>query len=736
MTGRTDIEEIRSAYKDLLRLCSNVMKREDMPLLREAFEIALRTPSGQWEEHRNKYLFHSIEVARVSITQIGLGFISVLSALLHHAFVSRELPVDVVKKKFGQQVADILRGFEKVGSLETGKISYDSENFRNLYLSIISDVRVILIMLAHRLVDLWNYDLLSMEKQERFLREVEHLYIPIAHRLGLYNVKSEMEEYWMKYTNPGIYQDIARQIMQTDAKRSIFIKEFIRPIERAMMAQGMEYDIIGRPKSIHSIWRKMKRQGVPFEEVYDLFAVRIIIASEGKNEKADCWKVYSIVTDLYKPNPDRLRDWISTPKASGYESLHTTVVGPNGKWVEVQIRTSRMDEIAEKGLAAHWKYKEGSMAREEWMKKIREQLEKPESERFDNKDASRIEVTPGYIYALTPEGDLKKLPVGATVLDFAYEIHSSLGSMCTGAKISNKMVPIRHVLKNGDKVEILASKNQKPNLDWLNWAITTKARTRIRRALKEEDYREANVGKEMLIRKLRNLKTPFTDQVIDRLVKAYKLKSSIDLYHLIAIEKIELVDIRKKLKEATAEEKPAEEAAGKAPKAKPAPGIATMIIDDIGNLNYKLARCCHPVSGVPVFGFITVGKGITIHRRDCPNAKRLISNYAYRIIDVKWRTSASPTYLATISVSGDDELGILNTITETISRGLKVNVVSVNVGTTGKGRFEGTFKVSVSDPEHVSQLLHRLMKVKGVRKARRIGNLEETDEGSLPQNNP
>jgi GTP pyrophosphokinase len=475
---------------------------------------------------------------------------------------------------------------------------------------------------------------------------------------------------------------------------------------------------------------KMQKQQVEFEEVYDLFAIRIIVETAGANEKGDCWRAYSIVTDIYKPNPQRLRDWISSPKATGYESLHTTVLGPNNKWVEVQIRSIRMDTVAEHGLAAHWKYKEGGVKQEqeEWLRSIRDVIEHPE-ERLEIKQVAKIDLYTDKIFIFTPEGDLKKLPQGSTVLDFAYDIHSSLGDMCSGAKVNERIVPIRHELKNGDKVQVITSKNQKPKLDWLNFVVTAKAKGKIKRAVNEIKFQEAELGKEILRRKLRNRKTQFSDMVIDRLLKLYKLKSSIDLYYQIATEKIDLSDLTKLLsvKEADqikTEEKDVETGLPKESKPRFVDNDEfTFIGDAIEKMGYLLAKCCHPVLGEAVFGFVTVGKGITIHRVNCPNARQMLSKYKYRVIDVKWRqTSDQKTYLTTIQVSGTDELGILNNITQVISNDLKVNMVSVNVDSRRDGKFTGKFKVSIKDIKHLEMLIHKILKVKGVKKVIRSGS--------------
>ena len=727
-SNENNSKRIREIYRELLSFCLPYFKKHEIGNLRKAFELVLSHHRLDWEETGQDYVYHSIEVAKIALKELNLGAISVICALLHNVVDDHKVKLEDVKKEFGNDVAVILEGYSKLSDVQTEKISVHSDNFRKLYLSLIKDIRVILIKLAHRLNDMRLYEHISIEKQEKFLQEVQHIYIPIAHRLGLYNIKTELEELWMKHTQSNTYYSIAQKINDSKIKRKVFIQDFIRPIERELLKQGIQFEVIGRPKSIHSIWRKMKRQNVEFEEVYDLFAVRIIINTSKKDEKSICWKVYSIVTDIYQPNPKRLRDWISSPKASGYESLHTTVIGPNGKWAEVQIRTKRMDEVAEKGLAAHWKYKEGGERKEQerWMERIREVIDNPESQK-NIKDLSKVELYSDKIFIFTPEGDLKKLPHGSTVLDFAYDIHTSVGDMCSGARVNGRIVPIRYLLKNGDKVEIITSKNQKPKLDWLNVVVTNKAKSKIKRSIKEEKFQEAEVGKEMLRRKLRNRKIQFSDTVVDKLIKEYKLKSSIDLYYLIAIEKIDLNDIKKTIEEPQAETQSLPDKAKESNKSGLGGNKDFMLLDNsIDHLEYELAKCCNPISGDAVFGFVTVGKGITIHRISCPNARQLLTKYEYRVIDVKWRqTDENRTYMTTLHVTGLDKVGMLNNITTIISNDFKVNMVSLNVNSEQTGKFDAKLKLSVKDTKHLDSLIYKLGKVDGVKKAMRIDLQQE-----------
>jgi GTP diphosphokinase / guanosine-3',5'-bis(diphosphate) 3'-diphosphatase len=719
---------IKQAYRELLSFCKHFAKNDDLVKLRKAFELLLEHHRQAESKAAEDDIFHSVKVARIVSEELNLGTTSVICALLHDVRGDDPSIAAQISNDFGSDVSVILEGFTRLSKIKTEKVSLHSDKYRQLFLSLIKDIRVILIKLAHRLYDMRNFRLLPEEKRVRFLREVQFIYIPIAHRLGLYAIKTELEDLWMKHSHAAIYRSIERQMKESRVKQNAFITDFIRPIERELMKQGFDFEIKGRPKSIHSVWQKMKKQNVGFDEVYDLFAVRIILNVTGKNEKSECWKVYSIVTDIYQPNTKRLRDWISTPKPSGYESLHATVEALNKKWVEIQIRTVRMDEMAEKGLVSHWRYKEGATGKEheEWMTKIRDFIANMDMEMLEGNDLSRIDLYAHQTFVFTPEGDLKKLPQGATVLDFAYDIHSSLGDLCSGARVNGKQVPIRHVLQSGDKVEILTSKNQRPKLDWLGFVITNKAKNKIKRALKEQRFQEAEMGKDILRRKLRNRKIQFSDAIIDKLIKQFKLKSSVDLYYLIAVEKIDVNEIKKSIEDIHgAGLKPLASASVKEPEKEDRQTESDtkdfMVIDDgIDNLGYELAKCCHPVSGDAVFGFVTIGKGITIHRLNCPNARQLLSKYNYRVISVKWRkTDENRTYLSTIHVTGDDKVGVLNNITSVISNDLKVNMVSLNVDTSKEGKFDAKIKVSVRDTRHIESLIYQVLKVKGVRKATR-----------------
>ncbi|MEA3477648.1 MAG: RelA/SpoT family protein [Bacteroidota bacterium] len=724
MLSNDEIKAIELKYNELLKSCKPFIQEDKLALIQHAFDYAVKV---QKDEISDPGIVHALSIAKIATEEIGLGSKSITATLLHNIMDSGHITQDHIKQEFGKTVAVLVDGYSRLSQMPTDRISLQSEKFRQLFLTLIDDIRVILIKLAHRVYDMRIIDQLPGEKQIRFTNEVVHLYIPIAHRLGLYRVKSELEDRYMKFAHQDIYGSIQEKLNVTRSKRTVFIEEFKKPIEDELMRNKIDFDIKGRPKSIPSIWDKMKRQDVELEQVYDLFAIRIILDSKPENEKAVCWKVYSIVTNIYPPNPKRLRDWISSPKASGYESLHTTVQGPNDKWVEIQIRTRRMDEIAEKGQAAHWRYKGFDHKKDTdiWLAQVRDILEYPEQIKFD--DPINIEKKADKIFIYTPDGDLKELPPGSTVLDFAYEVHTRVGDTCNGAKVNNQAMPIRHVLKNGDKVEIITSKTQKPKQDWLKFVKTTKARNKIKRALKEDKFKEAETGNEILRRKLKNWKLQFTDDLIGRLVKQYKLSSSIDLYGMIAEEKLDLNEIKKfllKKKEEQSKTKIAEvkrvlEAKEKTSIRKIEPD-ALVIDDKLDKVNYKLGRCCNPIAGDKVFGFVTIGKGITIHRVNCPNAKRLLENYGYRKIRVTWKdTDQSLAYQTTIKVTGQDKMGMLEEITNVISKDLRVNMNSIKVESRD-GVFLGFIKIQVNDSKHLDELLHKLSKIKGVSRASRI----------------
>ncbi len=696
--------------------------------IQKAFDMASEAYDGKTMPDGSPLILHHLNIALIAMKEISLGPTSAVCALLH-SFDTDDIRVsEEILKNFGQNVLEITQGFKKISALQTERISFQSDTFRNMFLSLVNDIRVILIRMAHRLHDVRQPELLTGKQKKKFFNEIKYIYIPIAHRLGLYHIKSEMENDLMRFEHPEIYLTITNKIQATKSKREVYIKDFIRPVEHELIAAGFDFEIKWRTKSVSSIWAKMKRQNIEFEQIYDIFAVRIIIKSKKpKKEKEDCWMAYSIITNIYKPNPKRLRDWISTPKASGYESLHTTVMGPNKKWVEVQIRTVRMDQIAEKGQAAHWAYKGlmKSKDMDDWLLQVRDVLEHPEA--IGTEYAYQSKKTKEYVYIFTPMGDLKRLPAGATVLDFAYDIHTKMGNQCSGARVNNKLVPIRYKLKNGDKVEVVTTKNQKPKTDWISFVNTTKARNHIKRQLKEEKYKEAEEGKDLLLRKFRNWKLKSSDDLINILVKHFKMNSAIDLYYLLATDKLDLTLVKSVLNDHLKEEpedvlvqekkiSPPPDSTGKTDKEED----ILYIGNHVKNINYRFAKCCNPIPGDDVFGFVTTLGGISIHRRNCPNARRLSERYPYRIVDVKWIGSEDkPFYRINLKVSGRDDLGIVEAVTKAITGDLRVNMRSINFTTKGK-KFEGRVSLMIRNHEHLDQLVHKIKLVKGVEKITRI----------------
>src|SRR5690606_17921671 len=598
--------------------------------------------------------------------------------------------------------------------------SMQAENFRKMLLTLADDVRVILIKLADRLHNMRTMDFMPRDKQLKIASETSYLYAPLAHRLGLYAIKSELEDLSMKYTDPDTYKFIAKKLNEKKAERERYVTEFVGPIKEILSEEGIDAQVFGRSKSIHSIWNKMRKKSTPFEEVYDLFAIRIIINSKPEFEKADCWKAYSIVTDLYRPNPDRLRDWISSPKGNGYESLHTTVMGPKGQWVEVQIRTSRMNEIAEKGFAAHWKYKESNSdsGLDQWIQKVRDVLSNPESNALDFVADFKMNLFSDEIFIFTPKGSLIQLPLGATALDFAFEIHSDLGASCIGAKVNHKLVPISHVLSNGDQVEIITSTKQTPKEDWLNFVVTAKAKSKIKSSLKEEKRRVAEDGKEILERKLKSIKITYNTDNLNKLTLFFKLPSTQDLFYNVAKGKIDLKDLKEY---ATLEKAPDvanvnqfdSHVGGLLKKLNKKDQETLLIGDDLQKIDYTLSPCCNPIPGDDVFGFVTINEGIKIHRINCPNAATLMAKYAYRIVKEKSTYQNELAYLTGLRIVGIDDVGLVNKITKVISDDFKVNIRSITIS-SNEGIFEGSIMIFVNDTVHLENLIKRLAQIKGI----------------------
>lgn len=721
-------KEILRRYRALLRACKPFLKKGDKRLIRLAFDIALEAHKDMRRKSGEPYIYHPLEVARIAVEEIGLGTTSIICALLHDVVEDTDITLEEVEKEFGNVVARIIDGLTKISGLyaKSTNSSDQAENFRKMLLTLADDVRVILIKLADRLHNMRTLDSMPKEKQLKIASETTYLFAPLAHRLGLYAVKSELEDLALKYTESEAYRDIARKLRETRSKRDRFVRDFVEPLKAEIEKTGLQFEIKGRPKSINSIWNKMKKQGIDFEEVYDLFAVRIILESELEHEKPDCWRVYSIVTDIYQPNPNRLRDWISTPKANGYESLHTTVMGPGGRWVEVQIRTRRMDEIAEKGFAAHWKYKDqtGDNAFDEWLTRIREVLENAEPNALEFIDDFKLQLYAKDLFVFTPKGDLIKLQAGATALDFAFEIHTDIGIKCIGAKVNHKIVPLSYQLQNGDQVEILTSNIQKPKSDWLNFVTTAKAKNKIKSVIKELKRENADLGKEILQRKFKQWKVAFNEDTLTQLASQLKIQSILDLYYLVTTEKIDLAHIKSTLlkpeKKTTRFNRIDEKNFEDVVRSNNAKNDDLLIIDDkLNKIDYTLANCCNPISGDDIFGFVTVSEGIKIHRVNCPNAVQLLSKYGYRVVKAKWTKAAEVSFLAGIRITGLDDIGIISGISTVISGDLKVNMRSISV-VSNDGMFEGDIMVYVNDTQHLDTLIRKLKEVKGVLKVSRF----------------
>jgi len=715
-------QEILKRYRALLRASKSTLQKGDKKEIRKAFEMALESHKDMRRKSGEPYIYHPIAVAQIAAEEIGLGTTSIVCALLHDVVEDTDITLEDIEREFGKKTAKIIDGLTKISGVFDYNSSLQAENFRKMLLTLADDVRVILIKLADRLHNMRTMDFMPRQKQLKIASETIYLYAPLAHRLGLYAIKSELEDLSMKYLEPDTYKYIATQLNEKKAERNLFIKTFVEPINEILAEQGLVANLYGRPKSIHSIWNKMKKKNIPFDEVYDLFAIRIILDSAPEHEKADCWKAYSIVTDLYRPNPDRLRDWVSSPKGNGYESLHTTVMGPKGQWVEVQIRTQRMNEIAEKGFAAHWKYKESSNDNglDQWIQKVREMLSNPEANAFDFLDDFKMNLFSDEIFIFTPKGALLQLPLGATALDFAFEIHTDVGARCIGAKVNHKLVPLSHKLQNGDQVEIITSGKQVPKEDWLNIVVTAKAKSKIKSSLKEEKRKVAETGKETLERKLKSLKITYNTDNLNKLTYFFKLQSTQDLFIAVANGKIELKDLKDYLNSEKEIENRGNDYKNDGKnieallnKVKGPESDILLIGEDLQKIDYTLAACCNPIPGDDVFGFVTVNEGIKIHRTNCPNAAQLMANYGYRIVKAKWNGQKELTFLTGLHIIGIDDVGLINNITKVISNDFKVNMRSITVD-TNDGIFDGSIKIFVNDKDHLDNLIKNLLEVKGV----------------------
>lgn len=709
-------------YRALLRALKTKLKPGDRKLIRVAFEMAAEAHKTMRRKSGEPYILHPIAVAKICVEEIGLGVRSTICALLHDTVEDTDITLEDVEREFGSEIARIVDGLTKISNVIDINASQQAENFKKILLTLTDDPRVILIKLSDRLHNMRTLDSMKREKQLKISSETVYVYAPLAHRMGLYSVKTEMEDLAMKYMEPETYRDIARKLAETKRERSKYINEFIKPIKEKLVKNNFNFEIYGRPKSIHSIWNKMKKKGVGFEEVYDLFAIRIILDSPHEKEKEDCWKVYSFITDEYNPSPERLRDWLSNPKSNGYEALHTTVMGPQGKWVEVQIRTKRMNEIAEKGLAAHWKYKEGSAEEsrfEKWFEQIREVITSNETDSIDFLQDFKTSFLAEEIYVYTPKGDVKMLPVGSTALDFAFAIHSAVGSKCIGAKVNHKLVPISHKLRSGDQVEIITSNKQKPSEDWLGFVVSAKAKNKIKDSLKEEKRTIADEGKYFVQRKLEGIGAAFSAGNIEELATFYKLNSQLDLFYQVAVKAIDLKELKEFKVLGDRLEAPKPERLHTEKGDHPVHALnkkdAELIIfgESSDRIVYNLANCCKPIPGDDVFGFVTTGKGLTIHRTNCPNAAKLLANFGHRVVKTKWAKNKEISFLTGLRIIGLDDVGVINKITNLISGEMKINISALTVEAR-EGVFEGNIKVFVHDKEELDVLVQRLKQLGGI----------------------
>lgn len=713
-----------------------MLKDGDSKIIKKAFNVSNDAHREMRRKSGEPYIYHPLEVALICVEEIGLGTTSIVSALLHDVVEDTDWELEDIEREFGPKVTQIIDGLTKISGVFDYGSSQQAENFRKMLLTLSDDVRVILIKLADRLNNMRTLDSMPRHKQLKIASETMYLYAPLAHRLGLYAIKSELEDLYLKFTDSDTYQFIITKINETRISRNKFIKGFIAPIEEELELQGFNFTIKGRPKSVFSIYNKMKKQNIPFEEVYDLFAVRIIIESELDNEKADCWQVYSVVTDFYRPNPDRLRDWISTPRANGYESLHTTVMSSTGQWVEVQIRSLRMDDIAERGYAAHWKYKDKDVVQakagtglDDWITQVRSLLESNDGSAIEFMDDFRGNLFHDEVFVFTPKGELKVLPFGATALDFAFEIHTEVGAKCIGAKVNQRLVSINHKLKNGDQVEILTSNKQKPTEDWLGSVVTSKAKAKIKDALKEDKKSIIMDGKEIVQRKLKQMKIEFNSEIVEQLRAYFETKTPNEFYYKIGRGIIDATSIKsfkeykehKKQKGKPSYEKVKDETTfTKEIKSLKGPEHDQLLIgEDMDVVDYILAKCCNPIPGDDVFGFVTINDGIKIHRTSCPNALELLSNHGNRVIKARWTSQKQIAFLAGLRIVGTDRVGLINDVTKVISNELKVNMRSITVD-SDSGLFEGTIKLYVDSTQHLEKLVLNLSKVEGIIKVSRF----------------
>ena len=727
MNEEEEKKEILRKYRALLRALKAKLKPGSKEQVRVAFEMAAEAHKTMRRKSGEPYILHPLAVAMICVEEIGLGVRSTICALLHDTVEDTDITLEMVEREFGPEISKIVDGLTKISNVLDANSSQQAENFKKILLTLTDDPRVILIKLADRLHNMRTLESMKREKQLKIASETVYVYAPLAHRMGLYNIKTEMEDLAMKYMEPDSYHYIAEKLANTKRERTRYINDFIRPIKEKLTHGKFDFEIYGRPKSIHSIWNKMKKKGVSFDEVYDLFAIRIILNSPPEHEKEDCWKVYSLVTDEYNPSTQRLRDWLSNPKSNGYEALHTTVMGPHGKWVEVQIRTKRMNDIAEKGLAAHWKYKEGATEEnrfDKWFQQIRDMLAAQDTNSIDFLQDFKVSFLAEEIYVYSPKGDIKMLPSGASALDFAFSVHTAIGEKCIGAKVNHKLVPIGHKLRSGDQIEIITSTKQKPKAEWLKMVVTSKARSKIKDSLKEEKRTTAEEGKIILQKKLDALGVKMSQGNLDEITEYYKLNSQLDLLYEIAIKKIDLKELNgfqvfadkilpPKILKPTDEEK--RESVSKKDKKD---NELIIFGESSDKIMYTLANCCKPIPGDDVFGFVTQGEGLKIHRTNCPNAARLLSNYGHRVVKTKWVKNKEISFLTGIKIIGLDDVGVINKITNLISGTLKININALTIEAK-EGLFEGNVRVYVHDKDELDDLVINLKDLPGIESVER-----------------
>lgn len=731
----SDKKIILKAYRGLLRASKKFRTTpEDTAYIRKAFNYAADAHKSMRRKSGEPYITHPIAVARICTEEIGLGATSIACALLHDTVEDTDVTLEDIETLFGRREKIIIDGLTKISGAFDFSTSDQAENFRKMILTLPDDVRVIFIKLADRLHNMRTLESMRPDKQRKIASETLFLYAPLAHRLGLNAVKTELEDLSLKYTEPDIYQEISTKLRKSQEIRTRFISQFVAPLKKELDKTGLEYQIKGRPKSIYSIYNKIKTKKVTFEEIYDLFAVRITLKSTEQNEKTDCWRVYSVVTDFYRPNPDRLRDWITNPRSNGYESLHTTVMSPTGKWVEVQIRSERMDEIAEKGMAAHWKYKDSKKKIENkfdaWINKIRDLVQNKETDTLDFIDDFKLNLYAEEIYVFTPDGELRTLPKEATALDFAFDIHGDVGKKCIGAKVNHKLVPLSFNLSSGDQVEIITSNKQKPKEAWLDFVVTSKARSNIKQSLKEEVKQIAEDGKQTLKRKLSALKVNYTDKNISELLKLYGFKTPLNLNYQIAQGKIDLSKIKEIVVKGGSLKYEKERLPEKDTKLTEVREIITnfggksnesIILGDesLKQVDYSIAPCCSPIPGDEVFGFLTINDGIKIHRTNCPNAVQLMSNYAYRVLKAKWKSQSDKEFSVGVEFTGIDGMGILHSLTSLVTSSLNINIKSLNID-SNDGYFMGELKALVHDTKHLEDLMKNMAKIEGIKTVDRV----------------